>query len=278
MSVDFEAIIGDESTFPDALELTIGDKKVPLGSIRDLSKKKQARVTEELSRLEAERTGLSAKQREVMELSTKAAAIYDDLQKKLAAANTVTHTDGLDPNALYDSDPWYAPIRTRNAKIEEGQKALQTTLGQLTQAVTGAVSAFIEDRWEREFEGVEDRVKKSKAIKDWDFNKLKTYATENKIHDKRGLPSIRAAVDRLTEQEREQEKAEEAYARGLREGELKARMGVQPRPASAAAAMGGGKGPETLDEALNPEAIAQDPELAEMLANLGVAASAMTTN
>jgi hypothetical protein len=198
------------------------------------------------------------------------------LNKKAASAG---NHDGLDPKALFESDPWYAPVRERTTNLEKLITDLKGQIEKQQQIMQGAVATFMDDRWQNEYDAVSERIQKSKSIKDWDLPKLRQYAVDNKTFDKRGLPSIREAVNKLTEQEQKEATAQEAYERGLREGELKARMGVQPRPASASAAVSGSeKVPASLDEALNPASIAEDRELSEMLSQLGVAASQLTTN
>jgi glutamate/tyrosine decarboxylase-like PLP-dependent enzyme len=108
---------------------------------------------------------------------------------------------------------------------------------------------------------------------------MKKYVEDNKITDVRQMPSVREAVNRLTAAERQQVGEDDAYQRGLREGEMRARLGSMPRPASAAAAMNASntQAPSTIDEALSPESISQDQELMQMLSDLSHAGADLTT-
>jgi hypothetical protein len=272
MDIDFAGILKDDATYPDALEVTLGDKRVALGTLRDLSKREQARVADELSRATAERTSYEAKNREVVALSEKAASIYEDLQKKLAEASTRQPNPG-DPEALWDSDPWYGPARKRVSSIQATVDQLAATQKQLATAMQGAIGLYMDDRWENEYARVTPELDKYPKLAEYkDIEKLKKYAADNNLVDKRKMPSIAAAVERLTVAEREAAKSNEAYERGLREGQLRARLGAQARPASAAAAIStaDGKPAATFEEAMSPESVASDSELNEMLANMGI--------
>lgn len=275
MAIDMEAILKDEGTYPDTLEIIMGTEKVSLGQIRDMSKKQQSRITEELSGIQRERQTLAQKQQEVLTLSERATETYNKLEEQLAKASRNAVPDG-DPEKMWDTDQWYSPARKRISEIQKTIADLAETQKKLGSAVTSAVSIWMDDRWENEYSQVAPELEKYPKLAEWrDPEKLKKYASENKILDKRSMPSIREAVNRLTAVEREAAKSEDAYQRGLREGQMKARLGAQPRPASAAAAVvnGSGKVAETFEEAMSPDAVAQDSELNEMLANLGVNAS-----
>ena len=275
MAMDFEQILKDEKGFPDNLEVTVGDHKVPLGAMRDLSKKQQQILVEQLNTVQQERERVAARNREAQEMTEKAASIYQNLQQQLdaskeeqARAAAKTQTGGYDPEQLYQTDLYYAPMRKRNMATEESLKKIIEDVNLLKNTMGAMGRTYVEDRLANEYESTAEARKRSKALADYDFPKLRKYAEENKIQDHLGFASIKEAVNRLTDGERKQEEAETAYQRGLREGEIRARMGVQPRPASASAAMPGGQQPKDLDEALSPESISQDQELMQMLSDL----------
>lgn len=278
MSIDFEQIFKDDKTWPDTMELTVGDQKIPLGRLRDLSKKQQQQLSEQLNVVQQERERIAATNREAQAMTEKAASVYNTLQQQLdatkeeqARAAARTQTGGYDPEQMYMSDIWYGPIRKRDQAFEADIKKMNETLNLLANTVGAMGRVYSEDRLSNEYESTAEARKRSKALADWDFGKLRKYAEENKINDRLGFASIREAVNRLTESERKQEEAETAYQRGLREGEMRARLGVQPRPASASAAMPGGEPPpKDLDEALSPESISRDEELSKMLSELQI--------
>jgi len=273
MDIDFAAILQDEGTYPDALEVTLGDKKVSLGQIRDRSKREQARIAAELAKVNEERQSLDTRNKEILALSEKATEVYNRLQEQLAKASERTPAAG-DPEALWGTDPWYQPARKRVEEVDKMVKQLSDTQRQIAQAVQGAIALYMDDRFDREYEQVAPEIEKFPKLAEWkDQEKLKKFAADNNLLDKRKLPSIRAAVEKLTAAEREAMKEQTAYERGLNEGMLRARLGAQPKPASAAAAVvnASGKPAETFDEAMDPAAVAEDSELNTMLASLGVA-------
>ena len=276
MAMDFEQILKDDKTFPDSIEVTVGDQKVRLETMRNLSKKQQQQLAEQLNLVQQERERVAARNREAQEMTEKASGIYNTLQQQLDAskeeqsrAAAKTQTGGYDPEHLYQTDVWYAPIRKRDVAAEETLKKITEQLNLLSNTMGAMGRTYVEDRLANEYESTAEARKRSKALADWDFPKLRKYAEENKINDRLGFASIREAVNRLTDGERKQEESESAYQRGLREGEMRARMGAQPRPASASAAMpGGGQQPKDLDESLSAESIGQDEELMKMLSDL----------
>ena len=276
MPIDFESILKDDKSFPDALEITFNNEKVPLGAIRNLSKKQQQQITDRLEMVQRERDAVEARQREAQEMAEKATGIYQNLQQQLDATKEEqarnqarNATGGYDPEQEYLSNVWYGPIRKRDQAHEDTLKKINDQLDLLSKTVTAMGTVYTEDRMASEWESTADQRKRSKAVADWDMPRMRKYAEENKINDRLGFPSIKEAVSRLTSGERTQEESQAAYERGLREGELRARMGVMPRPASASAAVTNGQTPpKDLDEALSPDSIAQDEELMQMFSEL----------
>lgn len=276
MPIDFAQILKDEKEFPNELELTVGNEKVPLGALRELNKRQQAELAEQLAATQRQREAAAAQQREFNEVTEKATGIYNSLQQQLdqnreeaARAATRNQTGGYDPEQLYQTDVYYSPLRKRNDAHEEALKKLADRVELIANTQLAMGKVYTEDRLASEYEATAEARKRSKAIADWDLPKLRKYAEENRINDRLGLASIREAVNRLTEGERKQEESQAAYERGLREGEMRTRMGMMPRPASPSAAVANGAAPaKDLDEALSPESLAQDPDLMRMFAEL----------
>ena len=289
MPIDFAEIIRDEKSYPDELELSVNGQKVPLGAIRDLSKKQQKYLADQLAMVQRDREAVVARQREVEDMAGKATAIFNELQQQQSAATQQSQqaqraaaaqaNGGYDPENEYVNGMWYTPIRKRAETWEQSIKKNADDLAILTNAVRGLVNFYTDDRMGNEFEATAESRKKSKQIADWDYDQLKKYVEENKIQDRRGMPSIKEAVNRLTAEERRQVDQEDAYQKGLREGEMRARLGNMPRPASAAGTMNSTstQTPSTIDEALSPENIGQDQELMQMLSDLSRAGADLTT-
>lgn len=276
MPVDFEAIIRDDKAWPDTIEMDFNGQKIPLSVIRNLNKAQRKEIADALSGIQNEREAMARHQKEVTDLATQAKAMHDELQRQLNTANQQAETaqrvqqnGGYDPEQTYENDIWYGPIRKRYTALEQSLKKNSDDMQMVVNTIKGLANLYTDDRMDNEYQSTAELRGKSKAIGDWDFDKFKKYVEDNKIHDRRGFPSIREAVTRLTADERLRNEQEDAYQRGLREGEMRARMGVMPRPASAAAAVNAGQpAPSTIDEALSPESIGQDDELMRMLADL----------
>ena len=279
MPIDFEQLFNDDKTLPDTLEIPVGNEKISLGVIRDRSRREQKQLADQMAAVHRDREAVAARQKEAADMAEKATGIYNTLNQQLEAAKEEQarnqargQTGGYDPEQLYQSDVWYAPIRKRDQANEETIKKISDQMTLLTNVVGRMGNLYTEDRYASEWESTADARKKSKSLGDWDFNKLRKYAEENKIVDKLGFNSIREAVTQLTKNERDEVDRKTEYERGLREGEMRARMGAMPRPASANAAMTGNNAPtpKTMDEALSPESISQDEELMKMLSDLQV--------
>lgn len=285
MPIDFGAIINDDKGFPDTLELTIGNEKLSLGAIRDLSKKQRQQVVEQLDVVQREREAVANQQRQAQEMTEKASGVYQTLQSQLEASKAETErnqairqTNGYDPEQMYQTDIWYGPIRKRDQGFEEQLKKIAEKLELVSRMQSAMSNTYVEDRFGNEYEATADMRKKSKQIADWDLEKLKKYAQENKINDRLGFTSIKEAVNRLTADEKRQISEDEIYQRGLREGEMRARMSMMRPPSAANAAMTGSEAtPSTLDEALAPDSIAKDEELMRMFADLQQAGANLIT-
>ena len=254
----FQDILDDEKTFPDNIELTINGKQVTLGDVRGLSRKKQQELTEKMADTERKRA-------EVLELATKAADLEAKLRQQLEDSGRPKPTPTEDE---FDNDPFWAPVRKRLAGPQETIKKLDETVKTLTNQLSQAAAIWAEDRWHSQYERAKPRLK-DKA-KDWTYEKVRDYAAQNKLVDSFGLPSVEKAIMSLTQEDELQARVNEAYEKGLREGTTKGRMGVQPKPTSAA----GPPRPEKSAvaekglEALGDD-VQNDPELMNMLSELG---------
>jgi hypothetical protein len=255
----FQDILDDEKTFADSIEFELGGRKVTLGDVRGLSRKKQQELSEKLADTERRRT-------EVLDLATKAAELKATLEAQVAEAGK-TRPNPTDDD--FDKDPFWEPVRKRVAAESASAKELKDNLTKLTNAMTMATSIWAEDRWQGQFERGKTRLKGDK-FKDYTYEKVRDYAATNKILDKHGLPSVERAILELTKEDEKQVAIDEAFQRGLKEGQVKGRMGVMSRPTSAA----GIKVPEksvVAEKGLEGlgDDVAEDPELMKMLSDLG---------
>lgn len=256
--MDFASILKDETTYPDTAEITLGSEKVTLGQIRDLSRKQQKAISDQMDALTRERTEVKTLAEQTADLMTKLQA------REQEPAKTVV------PEANdFDNDEWWKPVRAKLTPLEasikslvEGQKALQTSMEK-------AALIFANDRWRGQFDRVKDRLKAPK-YSDWNFEKVRDYAAQNKYLDEYGFPAIDKAVEAITREDELERIKQEAFEKGLREGAVKTRLGSTPRPTSASGAKP--KAATGLDAAKNFEdlgdSVQSDRELAEMVAGL----------
>jgi len=260
----YDEIFADDKTYPDSAELTINGKAVKLGDIRDLTRKKQQELAAKLAEVQQEREG-------VKELATKAAALHQQLQDQVAAADKKPNVQVSDVDD-FENDPLYAPIRKRLSPIEQTMKELGETQKKLATSLERAATIWFKERSADRFERVSDRLKKAGKDKDWNFDKVLEFAAKNNIVDANGLPDVVGAVTKLTAEDERKIIEQEAYERGLREGAQKGRMSNMTRPTSAAGAKA-----KPEDSAVGRTAslehlgddVAKDPELMDMLSQLG---------
>lgn len=255
--MDLDQILADEKTFADNIEFELGGRKVNLGELRGLSKRQRAELSDRMAETERKRA-------EVLQLAEQAAEVKGRLDAQLLEASKRTQ-----PTDDFDTDPFWAPVKKQLAPYADLNKQLNEKLSKLENAANQMANIWAEDRWQNQFERTKDRLKGDK-FKDMTYEKVRDYAGTHKLLDSYGLPSVEKAVLELTKEDEVQRKVDEAFQRGLREGNVKGRMGVQPRPTSAM----GEKQPENSVvakkglEGLGDD-VAADPELMDMLSQLG---------
>lgn len=267
--LNLKQVLDDAKNYPDTLEFTVGNDKVTLAELRtaraqmeDEHKKKMKAADDKFS--------------EVTDLAAKAATIKMDLEKQLADAtkaggkgNDRARTDEDEAN-----DPFWNPIRkvydARLQAIEDTAKKYEDTIKKLAGAVERATTIWADDRWRIQFDRLAPRLAKVEKHKNMTFEEVRDYAAKERILDSHGLPSVEKAILQLTREAEKEIDVNEAYERGKREGEMRARLGASGRPTSAS-------GPKKPDKSHVAEKgleglgddVAEDKELTEMLANLG---------
>jgi F0F1-type ATP synthase membrane subunit b/b' len=255
----FDQIFADEQNFKDDVEITIGDKKVKLGEIRDLTKSQQRMLADKLT----EAKGLAEKASQV---------ITDYEAKALELANKVTSGPARSTDdENWQEDPLFRPVAKALKGYEDRAKKAEENLEKITNALTNTAKIWFRDRSEMQFERGAERLKKNPKFKDYDVDKILDYATQNKIVDGNGLPSVSRAIQELTKVDDLEEARRRAYEEGLKAGQQKGRLATMTRPTSA-----GGPTPEVKDAAMAKHGleglgddVAKDPELMQMLSDLG---------
>lgn len=268
MSDELKKFLDNATEFPDNTPVTIGDKQVPLGSLRALNASERETLANRLKGVEATEKDLKDRQTKIVDLATKAQAAYDAAETARRSAGTVTPKPGDDPFA----DPWLAPVKaaldSRDKTIAEQKASIDKLVTQFTNLVTIGQ----EDRWDREYDSIDFGKSAKKTRKE-----LLDFAVENKTVDRFGIPSIRAAYLKMTEADRESEKIKAAEERGREAGRQEALVSRVPPPGVA----GPGQRipePKTLAERstlgdLYTESL-KDPELRQLLeqvASVGLA-------
>lgn len=261
--MDFATILQDAVTFNDNIELTVGNEKVTLGDIRNLSRRQQEQVTNRMNELQRERE-------EVKTLATKAAELLSRQEQPQTRQATQQAAGGDD----WDTDPFYAPIRTRISPLEKQLKEALDAVKQTQDQMQRAALIWANDRFAAEYRDNRDRLKGDK-YKDWRgekaVDKLAEYAAEHKLVDRFGMPSVSRAIDELTKEDEVDRIRKQAREEGIEEGKRQQRVSTMQRPTSAS----GGKGAASkgLDPTKNFEdlgdSVAEDPELVEMLSQIG---------
>ena len=252
----FDQIFRDEASFPDSAEITIGDKKVSLGAIRDLTRKQQ--------------NELAAKLNEAKDLAGKAAGVISEYEQKKAALPTGPVRTTPDDN--WEEDPLFKPVAKTTKELRDAMAELKKQNETLTTALGNSAKIWFRDRAESQYDKLAERLKKSAKYKDYDVDKVLEYAATNKILDGNGLPSVAKAIQELTKEDDLDIIRKQAYEEGLKAGAQKTRMASMTRPTSAE---GGVKKPEDSAVGKNVslehlgDDVAKDPELMEMLAQLG---------
>lgn len=255
----YEQLFSDEANFADNLEITVGDKKFTLGEARELSKKKQGE--------------LAAKLNEAKDLATKAAGVIQEYEGKKAAIDAAPVVRAT-ADDKWDEDPLFRPVAKKTKELETMIGDLKKQNDTLTNALGNTAKIWFRDRAEAQFDRSAERLKKSAKYKDYDVDKVLEFASQNKIFDGNGLPSVARAIQELTKEDDIAIIRREEYERGLKEGATKGRMAGMTRPTSAEGAQ---RRPEDSAVGKNVslehlgDDVSKDPELMEMLSQLGAA-------
>jgi hypothetical protein len=260
-----EEILANTTDLPDDTEFELKGNKVKLGSFRDLTKKQQKALSEQLEAAKRDREAAA-------ELATKSATLFSELTKKqeeLASAAVVrTASDAGDD---FDSAEYWAPVRKRLSPLEKELKDAKANYDTLSGQLKQAATIFATERWKGQFSANAERLKKSDQYKDWDMNKVLGHATQQKILDEYGFPSVEKAILDLTRANDLEEIRKSAREEGFKEGVTRGRLATSGRPTSASGRID--RAATTIDPSKNLEdlgdVVTADPDLARMLSELG---------
>lgn len=260
--MDLQQILDDKANYANDIPITIGTQTLTLGQIRESSASQQAKLSEKLS---------SAEQRErvAQETSSKAANLLSELEVARTNLNNQKMAPATDDD--FDKEEFWGPVRKRFSERDQKIDHAVKTIEALQKSIEQAATIWAEERWNNQYERVAPRLKKVEAYKDWDGEKLRNYAVENKLIDKYGFPSIERAAQELTKSSDLETAKKEAYEKGMQEGRTKARIETMARPSSATGGVSRGKGKSAVEEfgfeGLGDDAM-EDPEITRQLAEL----------
>lgn len=246
---DLNAILNDDKTYPDNLEIILspGDgrasEKIALGTIRDMSRRQQQELTTRLAETKSEFD-------KARELSTQAATMLASLQKEPPKQDERRAEPPSDYDKLYDTDPYYEPIRKRLSPLEKVLEEIRKGQEDDRKAREQMVVAFARDRFDRQYRDVKERLKDDKYKDYRDPQKLAQYAVSKGLTDEFGLPSVEKAVSDLTREDDLERIRKEAYEEGRKKGAIDNRMRSMQRGTTSG---GGGEHKDAADITLNPE-------------------------
>ena len=223
MSDQLKKFLDDTKTYPDGTMVTIGETQVPLGSLRQLNATERQQLADGIKANSEREADLSKRQELVVDLAKKAQAAYNAAEEaRVKAAGQPLPNTGADPW----QDPWLAPVK---GALDERDKKIATLTEQLKQAVTvvaNAATTFSEDRWDKQYESIDFGKREKKPTRD----EVLKFATDNKIVDRHGLPSVKLAWDKMSEADRLDEMRKTEREKGREEGRQEAIASRIPPP------------------------------------------------
>jgi hypothetical protein len=230
MSVDqIKKFLEDAQGYPDTTMVRIGDTEVPLGSLRSLNKGEREQLATAIKTNDDKARELDERQKKVIELAGKAQAAYDAAQAAAAKANATPPNPSNDPF----SDPWLAPVKKELDGRDKTINELQNTVKQLSTVIQNAATIWSEDRWDREFTNLDFGKREKKPSRE----ELIKFATENKLFDRHGIPSVRAAWDKMSETDRLEELRKSEFEKGREAGRMEQMASRIPPPGVAGPGM-----------------------------------------
>lgn len=271
--MDWAKLLADTATYPDSLEFTINGQSVKLGDLRAHNTKTQGDTAAKLQQRESElatresrtvaaqerlaniieqvakSTGLTFEQ--IVQGDTAAAQAAAARIRQQAGAEGIANVDG---KIDWTKDPIYAPINERLSPIE-------TTQGQLQQALRAGMTVIQADR--AELAWLRFQVNNPELAKKLKYDDAVKKAVDAGYKDQWGFPDVSKAITELSQPHITDADKLNEYERGKREGAEAARkelMGGLPQPG------GGGAAGFEFESAPDPNAGKKVVSIAEKLA------------
>lgn len=240
MSKDIiKKFLSESQQHPDTTEVRIGEQVVTLGDLRALDAEDRATLGAKLDAATKREGELKDQQAAAMKLSSDAQKAYDtalELQKKASAAAPAV------PSADWKNDPWMQPVVK---ELEARDRALEELKGVLKTVVTvvgNAANVHSEDRWDRQYEGIDFGKREKKPTRD----ELLDFAKTNKLLDRHNLPSVSLAWNKMSEPDRIEDIRKTEREKGKEEGRMEALANRLPPPGVP------GPGPNTMPKIITP--------------------------
>lgn len=219
MSKDLiKKFLAGASEHADTTEVKIGDQVVTLGDLRSLNSEERTDLSTKIKEAETNRA-------KALDIANKAQGIFDQYQSKLAAlpANTApAAASGTDPFA----DPWLAPVKKALEDRDKATAELKDMLKTVVTIVGNAANTFSEDRWDREYAGINFGKREKRPTRD----ELIEFAKTNNLVDRHKLPSVTAAWDKMNQADREDEMKKAEFEKGRDAGRMETLANRLPPP------------------------------------------------
>lgn len=262
MSDELKKFLEDSKSFPDTTPVRIGETEVPLGSLRSLNSGERNQLAERMRAVEETEKRNQEKGQKVVELARLAQSAYEAAEEARKSASSSTPASGA---ADWKNDPWYQPLTKEFEARDKELNSLKDQLKQALESVKSVATIGLEDRWDREYGSIDFGKREKKPSRD----ELLDFATKQNLTDRHKIPSVRAAWEKMSEQDRMSDEKEKARLEGIEEGRRQAMAARVPPPGVSGPGAAGftppsGKAPMGELGDIYSEAI-KDPELRALL-------------
>jgi hypothetical protein len=259
MNFDLAAAIRDKKTYPDNLQITVGDGlTMTLGEMREYQSASGQDVAKQI---EAERNKMAEEQRKLAAAQEEVVNLWTKLQE--AAGKTATAAP-VNPTTDWTKDPFFAPVAEHLEKVVMSKiNELNNNYSQIQKALGLGVKYITDTVSEQRY-----------AMLPEDFRKETPYeaavrtAAEKKFLDSGGVPDVRKVYDewrtpreRKAEAEKIQKEAYDKARQDLLSSSLARPSGMPVAPAAPEA-----NGPKNLRDSFNR--LKEDPEFLSQIYNL----------
>ena len=256
----------DNTQFTDATEVRIGNEVTTLGDLRSLNSEERTQLSTALKTAGERQTEIEKRQGEISALAVKAQQAYEAAEE--ARSRAASQQTRVEPGADWREDPWAKPIAKEIAERDKKYVELATKLDTMIKIVGNAANIFSEDRWEREYSSINFGNREKKPT----LEDLKKFASDQGIKDRHGIPSVRAAWEKMSEADRLKDLEMAAFERGKDAQRAESMAARMPAPGVPGPGMSGTipKVDPTKGELGDLYAEAnKDPELRALMEQMG---------